>query len=281
MKKKVRKAEAAGALGETRYRAPALEKGLDILELLSQESDPMPLAVIVQRLDRSMGELFRMMQVLEHRGFIEQEPSNGGYRLTDKLFALGMHLPAVRTIVEIALPRMRQLSMDIGQSCHLAFHSDGQHVVVARMESSELIGFSVRIGYRQPLTGTVSGIVLYAWQPEATRRRWESLFRPALGRDQLELFRDRADRVRKAGFERQASRFVSGVTDISAPILRDSIAAAALTVPFLETISVVKETTSVVKETTPVVKSINDSIELVVRCARIISSALLSNDQRV
>jgi DNA-binding IclR family transcriptional regulator len=266
MKKKARKAEVTGAPEETRYRAPALEKGLDILELLSQESDPLPLAVIVQRLERSMGELFRMMQVLEHRGFIEQEPSNGGYRLTDKLFALGMHLPAVRTIVEIALPRMRQLSIDIGQSCHLAFHSDGQHVVVARMESSELIGFSVRIGYRQPLTGTVSGIVLYAWQPEATRRRWESLFRPALGRDQLELFRDRADRVRKAGFERQASRFVTGVTDISAPILRDDIAAAALTVPFLET--------------TSAVKSIKDSIELVVRCARSISSALLSTDQR-
>ena len=71
-----------------RYKAPALEKGLDILELLATTSTPMTLTQIVNQLDRSHGELFRMVQVLEFRGYIEQEGPSEGYVLTDKLFSL-------------------------------------------------------------------------------------------------------------------------------------------------------------------------------------------------
>jgi DNA-binding IclR family transcriptional regulator len=250
-----------------RYRAPALEKGLDILELLVAEPDPLSVSAIAQKLHRSTGELFRMIQVLDRRGFVEQAHESGGYRLSGRLFSLGMVQPAVKSLIEIALPHMRQLSLDIGQSCHLVLHSVGQIVVVARMESSELIGFSVRIGYRRPLIQALSGALLYAFQPEVIRRRWEEHLRPRPSKKDWAEFRARAERIRKKGHGRQASQFVHGVTDLSAPILRDDIAAAALTVPFLDS-------------TSPV-KSLQESTEYLVRTAREISSGLLSNDQRV
>ncbi|MBV8402053.1 MAG: helix-turn-helix domain-containing protein, partial [Acetobacteraceae bacterium] len=84
------------ATSARRYRAPALEKGLDILELLARESSPMPISAIGQRLGRSTNELFRMMQVLQYRGYIRQE-AGGGYGLTDQLFSLGMEQPRTRT----------------------------------------------------------------------------------------------------------------------------------------------------------------------------------------
>jgi DNA-binding IclR family transcriptional regulator len=249
-----------------RYHAPALEKGLDILELLARESEPLTVPGIVQKLGRSTGELFRMIQVLQHRGYVEQAPGNEGYRLTGKLFALGMDQPTVRNLVEIALPHMRRLSLDIGQSCHLAFHSQGQIVVVARMESSELIGFSVRIGYRRPLITTVSGAVLYAFQPDAIRVRWEEMFRPRLSKEDLGAFRLRANRILKKGYEQKPSEYVPGVIDTSAPIVRNGIAAAALTVPFLES--------------TALARSHKESVAYIVRAAAAISSELLPNDQR-
>jgi len=249
-----------------RYRAPALEKGLDILELLVAESEPLSVSVIAQKLGRSTGELFRMIQVLERRGFVEQTAANGGYRLSGRLLSLGMDQPAVKTLVEIALAHMRQLSLDIGQSCHLAMHSEGQIVVVARMESSEMIGFSVRIGYRRPLMSTLSGTILYAFQPEIIRRRWEEYLRPRPTKEQLSVFIAKADRIRKKRHAQQPSEFVVGVTDMSAPILRDEIAAAALTVPFLAS-------------TSPA-KSISESTEYITRAARAISSGLILSDQR-
>jgi DNA-binding IclR family transcriptional regulator len=249
-----------------RYRAPALEKGLDILELLVTEPHPLPVSVIAQKLNRSSGELFRMIQVLDRRGFVEQVPHSSGYRLSGRLFSLGMVQPAVKTLIEIGLPHMRQLSLDIGQSCHLVLHSVGQIVVVARMESSELIGFSVRIGYRQPLTHALSGAVLYAFQPDVIRRRWENHIRPRPCKEELSEFRAQADRIRKKGYGQQASEFVRGVTDISAPILRDNIAAAALTVPFLDSKSPVT--------------SLKESAEYLIRAASEISGRLLGSDQR-
>ena len=92
---------------DSRYRAPALEKGLDVLELLAAQTEPMTLTAIVKQLGRSHGELFRMVQVLEQRGFIEQEPGREGYRLTDRLFSLGMQQPRTRILLELALPVMR------------------------------------------------------------------------------------------------------------------------------------------------------------------------------
>lgn len=218
---------------DSRYRAPALEKGLDVLELLAAEAEPMTLTAIVHRLGRSHGELFRMVQVLEFRGYIEQDPANDGYRLTDRLFSLGMQQPRTRNLIELALPVMRQLALAVGQSCHLALHTLGEMVVVARMESSEHLGFSVRVGYRRPLHQVASGAVLYAFQPEDVRRRWEKLFNPALSDMELAEFRAHADAVRERNVELTQSKFVAGVTDISAPVMRGGSAAAALTVPFL------------------------------------------------
>src|SRR5256714_3067109 len=167
---------------DSRYRAPALEKGLDVLELLAAQTESMTLTAIVKQLGRSHGELFRMVQVLEHRGYIEQESGGEGYRLTDRLFSLGMQQPRTRSLLEIALPVMRQLTQADGQSCHLAMHSLGDIVVVARIESAELLGFSVRVGYRRPLAKSASGSVLYAFQPEDVRRRWEKMFNPPLSK---------------------------------------------------------------------------------------------------
>ena len=221
---------------ERRYKAPALEKGLDILELLATVSSPMTLTGIVNELGRSHGELFRMIQVLEYRGYIEQERGAEGYLLSDKLFSLGIQRPKTHSLIEVALPVMRQLAQDVAQSCHLAFHSRGEIVVAARMESSEQVGFSVRVGYRRALVKAASGAVLYAFQPDDVRARWEQFFDPQLSETELAAWRVHADEIREQRVALNPSRFVPGVTDISAPIMRGGVAAAALTVPFLETL---------------------------------------------
>jgi DNA-binding IclR family transcriptional regulator len=115
-----------------------------------------------------------MLQVLEYRGFIEQVENGTGYVATRKLFQLGMEHAPVNNLLEVALPTMRQLAQAAGQSCHVVIRARSDIVVVARMESDQQIGFSVRIGYRRPITSTSSGIVLYAFRPPEEQKRWES-----------------------------------------------------------------------------------------------------------
>ena len=140
-----------------RYRAPALEKGLDVIELLAAEKSPLNLSAISQRLGRSSGELFRMLQVLEFKGFITTAENGSGYVLTNKLFALAMAQAPVRSLVETALPIMRKLTQDIGQSCHIAVASEDQIVVITRIERPGDLGFSVRIGYRREIASGCAG----------------------------------------------------------------------------------------------------------------------------
>ncbi len=250
-----------------RYRAPALDKGLDILELLARERHPLTISMISQRLGRSMSELFRMVQVLEYRGFIRQSDAGEGFVPTDKLFSLGMEQAPVKTMLEIALPIMRELSVTIGQSCHLAVRSGGDTVVVARIESAEQIGFTVRIGYRKCFVLTGSGAAIYAFQEEGDRRRWLADIPPEITPAQVEAFQSRAETVREKGYARTKSEFVVGVTDLSAPILRGSVAAAALSVPFVNS--------------TPLVMPIDAAIKCLRASAAQISSSLLVADHRI
>jgi DNA-binding IclR family transcriptional regulator len=218
-----------------RYRAPALEKGLEVLEFLARTAKPMQLSATAQQLGRSTNELFRVMQVLQYKGYIDQQA--GGYALTDKLFSLGMEQPRTRNLLEVALPVMRQLVVTIGQSCHLAMHSKGQIVVIARIESDEKIGFSVRLGYRQSLLKTTSGAALYAYQNDDTRKRWASMWDPRPSSQESATFLKRCEAIRGRGYEMAVSSFVAGVTDISTPVMRGGQATAALTVPFVHSSS--------------------------------------------
>src|SRR4051812_18741900 len=92
------------------YAAPALEKGLDILELLSNEAQALTPNQIAGRLDRSVNEIFRMLETLQRRGYLHRSDVGPAYRLTPKLFELGNRQPQMRRLLDVALPRMQQLA---------------------------------------------------------------------------------------------------------------------------------------------------------------------------
>src|SRR6187402_695079 len=128
----------------SKYRAPALEKGLDVLELLAAAKSPMTLSQISTRLERSVSELFRMVQVLESRGYVALSGRGDGFELTNKLFSLGLSRGPSQNLLASALPLMQALSEQTRQACHLAIASDDRMVVIARIEAPGDVGFSVR-----------------------------------------------------------------------------------------------------------------------------------------
>ncbi len=256
---------ASGTDDKRLYRAPALEKGLDILELLAAEEHPLTMSAIVTRLGRSTGELFRMIQVLEHRGYVAQGPD--GYVMTSRLFHLGLKRPPVRSLMEQALPEMRRLADQIGQSCYLAIPSGAASSVIARMEANTTVGFSVRVGYRRPMHETASGHVLYAFQSEAKRREWEALFDPPLSDRACQQLREDTDAIRAQGFVRSESAELLGMIELAAPIMRAGRACAVLTVPFVRI--------------TAALASEEEALRQLLGTAALITEQLLGNDARI
>ena len=63
------------------YTAPALEKGLDILELLSSSEEGLTQAEIASKLNKSVNEIYRMISTLKQREYVdfdEEEESGSG-----------------------------------------------------------------------------------------------------------------------------------------------------------------------------------------------------------
>ncbi len=221
------------------YRAPALEKGLDVLELLAANRSGLTLAQISNALDRSSSELFRMVQVLEARGYVGRAADEDGLVLTNKLFALGMTRAPAKDLLEAAVPIMRGVCQQIGQSCHLAVASGDQMVVVARIEAPGDLGFSVRVGYRRKIVEATSGLVLYAFQPEAVRQRWTKELKPGVNAAVWKDFEAAAGKARFDGFVRGDSFVTKAVVDFSVPIHGPDGVAAALTCPYLDNVSAI------------------------------------------
>ncbi|WP_341938392.1 IclR family transcriptional regulator [Marinimicrobium sp. C2-29] len=233
MAKEPTKASSDTEEGDRKYRAPALEKGLDVLELMAEQGAPMTTSQIASSLGRSVSELFRMVLTLEHRGYIAQADAGEGYELTNKLFALGMAQTPTRTLLDAALPVMNELARQVGQSCHLVVPSGDQVVVVARIESPSDVGFAVRVGYRRRIIESASGLLLYGCRSEAEKAVWKPRIAAPEEADRLKRFIEESEQAVAQGYVRRPSDFVDGVTDLCVPIFGAQGATAVLIVPFI------------------------------------------------
>ena len=220
---------------EPLYTAPALEKGLDVLELLATEGEGLTQGAIAQRLGRSAPELFRMLSVLQRRGYLERR-SDGCYHLSLRMFELAHQHPPVNRLLEAALPEMRELAEATRQSCHLVVHFDGRIVVVAQVDSPEPMGFRVRLGSHYPMRmDRGSPRVLAAFQPPAMQ---EKLIAEIVANSERPVtaarIRSELAKLAQQGMHSAASGTAAGVTDLCAPVFDHRPgAAAALAVPFL------------------------------------------------
>lgn len=218
------------------YAAPALEKGLDILELLAEVGEPLSTRAIAERLQRSKSEIFRMVFVLQQRGYLVREPGTDRLALSRRLFDLGIRTPGGRQLTSIVLPLMERFSEESGQAAHLVVLSRAQTVILAATSGHLDASVMVRPGYGRPALAANSGLLILAFQSEARRR---SLMRDASAEDQQRLadpaLAETFAAIRSLGHRSAPSRDIMAVTDIACPVIGPSgHAEAAILVPSLQ-----------------------------------------------
>lgn len=219
------------------YSAPALEKGLDILECLAEVPQGLTQAQMASTLGRSIGEIFRMLDVLERRGYLARSSVDSRYRLTLKLMDLAHRQPRVKRLATVALPLMNELADRTRQSNHLVVHHDHRILVVAQVDSPEAMGFSVRLGAHFPFRiDRVSARTLVAFQSPA---RQDVLVQELIANDPQSpsprSIRARITSIRKRGHEELESDTLPGLIDLCFPILdATGQAIATLTQPWMK-----------------------------------------------
>lgn len=245
---------------EDRYRAPALDKGLDILELLAAIDGGLTQAEIAKRLGRSPNEFYRMLDRLVRRGYVTRNDGDR-YSLTLKLFGLAQLHQPVRRLVSFATPLMRELAETSRQANQLVVFDRGNAVVIAQQEAPGYWGISIRVGSHISLFDTGSGHVLLAFRSNEERRMMiaenaKSSERPSVTTE----FFARLDQIRDRGYEMMPSLQTAGVFNLSAPVLGpDRKAIAALTIPYITLVNL------------PSAPNITDTIHLILKTAERLS----------
>ncbi|HXE23490.1 MAG TPA: IclR family transcriptional regulator [Roseiarcus sp.] len=217
-----------------RYRAPALDKGLDILELLAREEEGLSQAEIAKALGRTPNEHYRMLERLVRRGYVFRNPSDR-YELTLKLFGLAHFHRPIRRLVSQATPLMSALAARTMQANHLTVYDRASVTVIAQMDAPRYWGLAIRVGARVGLFNTGSGHVLLAFR-SAEERAVMIAEQDAEDEDETppEDIEERIMQIRERGYEVMPSQQTAGVYNLSAPVLdADNNALAALTCPYI------------------------------------------------
>ncbi len=222
-----------------KYRAPALDKGLDILELLAGAPTGMSQAEIAKSLGRTTNENYRMLDTLVRRHYVTRSPEGDRFMLSLKMLVLAQKHPPRRRLLDIAEPLMRALSLESEQSSHLALWEDSDIVIASAFSAPGNWRQSLRPGAVIGIYNTGSGRVLAAFQSKEARRRMLADHNLVIGEEQVDNteLNTELDALRAKGCAVEPSKTVRGTTNISFPVLDPSgNAIAALTCPFIERI---------------------------------------------
>ncbi len=222
-----------------KYAAPALEKGLDILEMLAGTETPMSRVQIARSLGRNPNETYRMLSTLVRRRYLVESPDGDRFHASLKLLTLANSYPARQRLRETAEPLMRMAARNTGQSCHLAFFEDGNVVVDIPIVTPGIWRWSLRAGAHLGIYNSGSGQTLLAFQEREIQKRMIEDHRLVDGEEPVKqsAFFERLDQIRDAGFFRAPSVTVEGMINMSFPVLDElGNAMFVLTCPFLNII---------------------------------------------
>ncbi len=222
-----------------RYRAPALEKGLDIIELLADHGEGLSQGEIARALNRSPNEIYRMLSTLVRRRFVIRSAVDDRYAMSLHIFALSQRHPPVARLIDVALPLMRATTKKAWQSCHLGMENNGDIVIVASVESPGNWGLALRVGSVVGLANTGTGRVLAAFRSQAEIQTMLERHKLALGEPEIDrsVFFAHLARIHEQGFDIMPSDTTVGVTNLAYPVFDPhGRAVAVVSCPYLERI---------------------------------------------
>jgi DNA-binding IclR family transcriptional regulator len=203
------------------YAVPALDKALDILELLADRAGGLTQSEIAEAVGRSASQIFRVLARLERRGYILRDRQSGLYLFSTRMFDLANRHPPLRGLIQLAIAPMRDLANRVEQSCNLSVLDADAVRVIAQVESPADFGYRVRVGAAFPVETTATGAVLVSGAREDVRSRFPQAA---------------SAEIAAAGFLSRPDSLQAGITDVVVAIIdATGHTVAALTVPYVAT----------------------------------------------
>ena len=212
--------------------APALDRGLTVLESLDAQPAGMTLTEISVIIGGPKNSTSRLLQTLIAREYVVREDATMRFRLTGKLLRLGQPRVADVSLVECSLDAMRVLRDAVGETVQIGIPIGDEGVVIEKAESTEAVRIGVHIGLRFQLYSNAPGKVLLAFGDPKERERTINRIKLVRFTDHTitdkDTLRTECERVVRKGYATDFGEADEGVHCVAAPI-RDRLNALVAT----------------------------------------------------
>jgi DNA-binding IclR family transcriptional regulator len=138
----------------------------DILNSFSDHEAYLTLTEISIRIQLPKSTTFRFLEALESQGMIHYDSNHKGYRLGHRLIHLGMLAQASIDLRNDALPILRSLTEETGETSILSMRFGSNGTWVEMIESRQPVRLAMRVGQPLLLHAGASSKVLLAFLPE-------------------------------------------------------------------------------------------------------------------
>ena len=101
-------------------RVKSLEKALNLLILLSRQTEDISLDALSREADISNTTCFRLLQTMKRMNFVEQCPHSKKYKLGPRNISIGMAALSKKNVRDLALPYMNRLRTETKESVNLS-----------------------------------------------------------------------------------------------------------------------------------------------------------------
>ena len=156
---------------DTPGSVPALDRTLDILELLSSADKGLSLSALSQQLDLPKNAVFRITQTLMARGYLDRDAKTKEFELTSKLMRIASFRANRLSLPELALQEMKALRDQTRETVQLGTLSGNEGVIIEQIEGLEPLRIVVDIGLRFLLHCNAPGKMLLAHMPTPKRKK--------------------------------------------------------------------------------------------------------------
>lgn len=154
----------------TNYKVPNLERGLAIMELLSENHSGLTIQEIKNRLVLSQTTVFRITQSLLCLGYLGRDEESKQFYLTRKMLTVGFRTVNEHDLLALSLPLMRQLRDIVKETVFLGVMGDDEGIFLEQAQGSHPFKFMLTPGKKFPYHCSAPGKAMLAFLPEKERK---------------------------------------------------------------------------------------------------------------
>ncbi|MDF7824840.1 IclR family transcriptional regulator [Pontiellaceae bacterium B12227] len=245
------------------FKMTNLERGLTILELLTEHPAGLGTSEIARLLELPKNFVYRATGVLHLRGYLERNEDSKTFSVSRKLLSMSYHVLKHTSLIEVSMPLMKKLRNEIRETITLCAIEGAQGIVLDYVPSPHSLRLVVETGAHFQLHSSAPGKAMMAFMEK------EDLD-DMISRLSFKKFTNRTittkkgffqalETARKTGFASDLGEELEGIHCLSAPVFGEKgtpVAALVVTGPSSRfPVSVFKEHGELLKQTAAMIST--------------------------